>query len=156
MKKAIVMILLLAVLVGGAIGAMAAMGVGPFGKLPPKKEEAVAPQPAPPAEPVLIEMETVAVPLIRGNDVPRQIFLRVQLSVEPAKKAEVTQQLPRLQDAVLRSLHDYLPMTVRDSALPDATLIKRHLQVVADKTLGAGMVKEVLVDGVYERKPPSQ
>ncbi len=58
--------------------------------------------------------------------------------------------MPRLTDAFLRELYNYLPRLLSKQGSVDVFLIKRRLQRVADKTAGEGRIDNILIQSVTE------
>lgn len=148
--KIVLFVVLLAALIGGALGGAAYMKVGPFAEKP-----RVAQEPPPPidlaAAPSFLKMDTLMVPVIDGKTVRKQIFLEVELEVAAEQVDHVNRVLPRLQNAFLIDLNQFIPGHLRDRPTPNLALTKARLLKVADRTLGPGKVKDVLIKSAYDR-----
>ena len=145
MKKLILIVVLLLLLAGGGGGAYwwFFMRGGD-----PAAEEA----PPPPEPAVFVEMEPLTIPVIRGGAVAKYVLLKLSLEVEDAgAQQEVEERMPRLKDAFLRDLHAYFASIPLDSPLNVRT-VKKRLQRVCDRTVGPGVVQEVLLQGAFEKK----
>jgi hypothetical protein len=142
-KMVIMGVVALLVLVGGAVGGMVAFKVGPF---KPAMEEAAEPSAQPMAKPSIIKMDTMPIPVINDRELQRRIDFTIKLSVDPDKKDEIYGVLPRLQNAFVSDMLVFMPLHMRGRKDADPDLVKKRLMKVADRTLGPGVVREVLLE----------
>jgi len=156
MKKAIVIILLLAILLGGVIGGMAMLGLGPFSALAPKKGAETEKVEAPPAEeagPRLLtyEIGSFIIPLIANHGIARQVGMDLSIEVEVKDAPRISQQIPRLQNAFTFELYDFVPHHSDAHSAADKQAIHDRLLKVANKVFGEDSVHEVNIKSLYER-----
>ncbi|MEQ8449983.1 MAG: hypothetical protein RIB97_09895 [Nitratireductor sp.] len=145
MKKLILIVLILLLLAGGGGGAY-------WWFFMRGADGAAAPEPPPPEPAVFVEMEALTIPVIRGGAVAKYVLLKVSLEVEDEGAREaVVERMPRLKDAFLRDLHAYFASIPLDSPLNVRT-VKTRLKRVADGIVGRGVVREVLIQGAFEKK----
>jgi hypothetical protein len=78
---------------------------------------------------------------------PFVLDLRLEVANLDAK-LEVKRRMPRLHDAYLRHLQNYLWHRVKDPRRVDLMVLKRRLKAVSDKVLGPDIVVAVLILGV--------
>ncbi len=85
-----------------------------------------------------------------ADDVPRGVMSAiVLLEVSGEEEREhLLANLPRLKDAYIQALYRLAEAEQRLQAEYGPLEIKRALQLVSDSVLGAGVVDEVLVEGV--------
>lgn len=137
---------------GGTIGVMKWMEIGFFEPPPPAEgEETPTPKPRSGARTRFVDVEPLNVTVIEGNR-PRTI-LQISLKLEVATEKDavfVQRRMVRFSDAALRDLYDFLPRLLREVDRIEIALLKDRLQLIADKTFGKGMVKEVLIQSVHD------
>ena len=143
---ALAVILLLA---GGGIGIMKWMQLGPFAPEEVAGEEAPAPRRG--VQPRFLDIDPINVAVIQNNRPQSVIQIAVKLEVANEKDAAVIQkQMIRLTNALVTDLHDFLPRLLREVDHIELDLLKDRIQYVADKTLGKGLVKQVLIQSVHD------
>ncbi len=144
---ALAVILLLA---GGSVGVMKWMQLGPFAPEEVAGEEET-PAPRKGAQPRYVDIDPVNVAVIQNNR-PRSIVqITVKLEVASEKDAAAVQKrMIRLTNALVTDLHDFLPRLLREVDHIELDLLRDRMQFVADKTLGKGLVKQVLIQSVHD------
>ena len=153
MKKLLIALGIVLLLAGSAAGTMYWQKIGPFETLAgleevEKEEESSIERPR------FIQLDPLSVPLIKDNEVIGNIQLAVSLEAESSEDARlISRAKPRLSDAFLRDLYQHVPRYLRREPQIDIAVIKKRLKVVADRVLGEGVVKEVLVQGVMANPP---
>ena len=60
--------------------------------------------------------------------------------------------LPRLKDAIFRDLHSYFSMQRSEDTGINVDQVKSRLMWAAERAIGKGKVREVIIQGAYERK----
>jgi flagellar basal body-associated protein FliL len=143
---ALAVILLLA---GGSVGVMKWMQLGFFAPEEVAGEEAPAPRRS--AQPRFVDIDPINVAIIQNNRPQSVIQIAVKLEVANEKDANAIQkQMIRLTNALVTDLHDFLPRLLREVDYIELDLLKDRMQYVADKTLGKGLVKQVLIQSVHD------
>lgn len=105
------------------------------------------------AGPIYVPIDPLVVPLIRGSDVRRHLIFVVQLEVaDAAAGARVREMMPRLRDAYLRALVR-LADRQDDTAPPDLERVKAGLVTASGRVLGDEVVRGVLVQRSFVRRP---
>lgn len=152
MKKAIVIVVLLALMGGGALGGLGLMGMGPLADYV-KRDAGSGAAPAAPAAPATrdIAVDTLGVPLFEGGAVRTRLFLNLQLKVLADAAPAVQHALPRLQSAFLEDMLQFMPYHLRDRAKIDPELVAQRLLKVARRVAGPDAVSQVVVTGSFER-----
>jgi len=156
MKKAIVIIVLLAVLFGTAIGAMAMLGVGPFSSLAGKKDAEKPKAEAPPAEEagprtLTYEVGSFIIPLIENHGIARQVGMDLSIEVQAKDAPRISLQIPKIQNAFTIELYDFVPHHSDAHSAADKQAIHDRLLKIANKVFGDGAVHEVNIKSIYER-----
>ncbi|MBF0168358.1 MAG: hypothetical protein HQL45_12085 [Alphaproteobacteria bacterium] len=147
MKKLVILIVALVLLGGGAVGAMAVFGIGPFAK----PETKAAPPPPPVAKTSFLDMESLSIPVFIIDQKPRQVFMTLRLEIQDGERRKVEAMMPRIRDNILTDLHKVLPDHLKNRKSTDLTLIKPRMVAAAAKAIGPGIVHDVLVVEIFER-----
>jgi flagellar basal body-associated protein FliL len=137
-------------LVGGGVGVMKWMQLGPFA--PEEIAESSTPAESRKREPPrYVDVEPLNIALIM-NERPRAIIqISAKLEVENDKAAmQVHKKMTKLTSALVVDLHDFLPRVLREADHIDLDLLKERMQYVADKTFGQGLIKQVLIQSVHD------
>ena len=147
MVRLILIVVALLVLIGAVIGGLYFMGIDPLSKLgitaPMVQKDAPPPPPPPPS---YVEFGVLIVPVIQDREVKKQAEMIVRLEVDPANKEIVARNLPRLQNAYLADMMEFLSVSMREGQPLDVPAIQRRLLAVTDKTLGASYLKGVAIE----------
>ena len=144
MKLAIVVIVLLAA-VGGA-GAWWYMGQAPSSADPVVATEADPPQ--------FVKVDPIVIPLIRQGEVTKFVTVVVTLEMtldDAAIRVEGIKR--RLVDALFTELHSLFSMRMVQEKGADTQIIKDRVLVVANRVLGEGSVRSVLIQGIAQQRP---
>jgi len=147
MKKLILIGLPLLLLLGGGGG-----GAYYYFVMKPAEENAEPEPPPPPADPVLVEIDNMTIPVIRQGTVRKYILVKVTLQVadQDARQLALT-VMPRLKDQMYSALHKYFASLPLDSTISTQT-IKKYIGNIALKNLGTENFQRVLIEGVYEKQ----
>ena len=144
-----IVVAVILMIVGGAVGIMKQLEWGPFAPDNGVTSETAAADPAEP--PRFLDMDPLVIPLFAGDTVAGRVQIQIKLETKGAENEEyLTRVMPRLSDAFLRELYAYLPRVIRKQGNIDVILIKRRLQLVADKTAGEGRIDNILIQSVTE------
>jgi flagellar basal body-associated protein FliL len=155
MIKLLVIIFMLIVLAGGAFTGLTAFGVIPdvLG-LGLRMEDPPPPEPvqAAPVRPEFVEIEPFILPVILdGEGLQRSIYFNFRLKVRHGTAMDVHAHVVRVQDAMVRYLHDWIPLWLRDHDDIDLTVMKEKLRAVANRVVGEGVVEEVMLRAVFDQ-----
>ncbi len=148
MKKLVLALVLLVVVTGAALAIVKWLGFGPFGGTEGDPPPAAT---APPSSAYYVALDAILVPLLRDDKVAGTVQIQVKLEVvgDQARDA-VLQAKPRLSDAYFQELYAYIPRLLAGGARLDVGMLKKRLQLVSDKTVGGGIVQDVLLQSVTE------
>ncbi|EKV31589.1 hypothetical protein C882_3962 [Caenispirillum salinarum AK4] len=155
MIKLLVIVLVLVTLAGGTFTGLTAFGVIPdvlgLGiKLedPPPRQE-VKP---PPVRPEFVEIEPFILPVIlEGEGLRRSIYFNFRLKVRKGTAEDVRPHTVRIQDAMVRYLHEWIPRWLRDHDEIDLIVMKEKLRIVTGRVVGEGVVEEVMLRAVFDK-----
>jgi hypothetical protein len=96
--------------------------------------------------PAFVKLPLFNIPVIEGDKVTRQISVGIALElVEGLKPQSIDEKKPALIDAYIRDLYGMFGQRIQQS-------IKQRLAQTADRVLGPGMVRQVLVLELVERQ----
>ena len=136
-------------LAGGGIGLMKWMQLGPFAPEEVAGEEAPAPRRG--EQPRYLDLDPINVVIIQDARPRSVVQISAKLEVANEKDAEaVRKRMIRLTSALVTDLHDFLPRLLREVDHIDLDLLRDRIQYVADKTLGKGLVRQVLIQSVHD------
>lgn len=151
MIRLIFMVIAFLMMVGAIIGGLYFWGVDPLdrfnqliGNAPAHKQEQTAgPVVTPPS---YVDFGLLIVPVVQDREVRKQAEMILRLEVPFDKQEVVAQNLPRLQNAFLEDMMAFLPYQLRDSNTLDHAAIRYRLQIICDKVLAPGWVKDVSIE----------
>lgn len=150
MKKLIIIFAVLLMLGGATVSVLKVLKMGPFAPAP-DDASAEGIDEAPPEPPRFVEVEQMYVPIFAGDTVATTIQIQIKLETpDDESEATLVRMMPRLNDAFLRDLYSSLPRLLGKDERLDVAVIKRRLQLVADKIVGPGLVENVLVQSVTD------
>jgi flagellar FliL protein len=147
-KKVLVILAALFILAGGTVAALKWLGLGPF---EPKQTAAKEEPKKPEAQTIFIDMDPIMVPLLQGNAVATTIQIQIKLETQGQDNAIfLKRRMPKISDAFVRDLHAFMPRLLKDTERIDVLILKQRLQVIGDRLLGEGYIKDVLVQSVID------
>jgi len=105
--------------------------------------------------PAFVKLPLFNIPVIEGDKVTRQITVGVALElVEGLKPDSIGEKQPMLIDAFFRDLYSMFGQRSGTSRVAIQASIKQRLTQTAEKVLGPGIVRQVLVLELLERQRP--
>jgi len=121
----------------------------PSGKPDPRAPPKIQPAPGAPS---YVTVPLFIIPVIEGGEVTRQVSIGVALELVKGKTLEnLKPKETILIDAFFRELYGLFGQRSSAERIADPPVIKARLQRVADRVLGAGVVKQVLILQLFER-----
>lgn len=156
MKKIIIIVILVVILVLGVIGGLSMFGMGPFPDLLAslKSQE----KPAPAEHPVaaesrdkMFDLGTFIIPLVAKHAIGRQIGMDLAIVVDVDSAGKVASELPRLQNALLVDLYDFVPQHSDAHSAADKEAIHQRLIKVAARLFGEKAIRDVVIKSLYDR-----
>lgn len=99
-----------------------------------------------------VRFAQIVVPIIEGNKVTKQIGVTLTLELFDAKaRQEVIARRPLLTDAFVKFLYAFFQQRIGAKTPLDEAVLKDRLRQTAAKVVGPDMVKEVLIQQLFER-----
>ena len=100
-----------------------------------------------------VDIENLSIPVIREGRVDRYILISVSLEMrDQDSKALGDEAFPRLKDAVFSQLYSYFSMQQSSESGINVGQVKARLLWAAERAIGKGHVRQVIIQGAYERK----
>jgi hypothetical protein len=144
----------LVILAVGTIGGLSMFGLGPFPNLinPVKAPEAkpVVEQPAE-AKDRVFDLGTFIIPLVSKHVIGRQVGMDLMIVVSADAALRVSSELPRLQNAMLVDLYDFVPQHSDTHSAADKEAIRQRLVKVGSRLFGEGAIHNVVIKSLYDR-----
>ena len=111
----------------------------------------IAKEPAPP-DLRFVELDALQIPVIRGGAVVNYVILTVSLETVGADNEERAREfLPRLVNNYITDLNGYFETVPVDDRIM-VNPLKRRLRVIADRTLGPGVVSDILIKSAFKQR----
>lgn len=149
MKIVIIGVAALIVLLGGGFAAMKALKLGPFA--PAEAAPHAAPVKLEP--PRFVTVDPFVVPVFVGNQVAAQIQVTVKLEAIGAENEhKIMKILPRLSNELYKDLYAFVPRLLREDDRLNVLVLRKRMQMVADKVAGPGIVDGVLIQSVTDTR----
>ncbi|WP_346344011.1 flagellar basal body-associated protein FliL [Magnetospirillum sulfuroxidans] len=150
MIRLVFIIIAFLLMMGGLVGGLYFWGIDPLEKF----NSLIGNAPAAPGgaakvvttPPSFVEYGLLSVPVIEDHEVRRQVEIILRLEVPFEKREIVAQNIPRLQNAYLQDMMEYLPIHLRNGRRLDPVGVSQRLLKLSERTLGPGFVKGVLID----------
>lgn len=134
---------------GTTVSVMDWQKIGPFAD---KKVEKPVEKVKVEEPPRFIDMEPLVIPVLQGDRVATTIQIQIKLeAVGSENENKINKIMPRLSDAFIRELYSFIPRLLRKEKRLDIAILKKRLQMTADKVTGPGVVKSVLIQSVLDR-----
>jgi len=100
-----------------------------------------------------VDIENLSIPVIREGRVDRYILISVSLEMrDQDSKALGDEAFPRLKDAVFSQLYSYFSVQQSGQSGINVAQVKARLLWAAERAIGKGHVRQVIIQGAYERK----
>lgn len=100
-----------------------------------------------------VDIENLSIPVIREGRVDRYITISVSLEMRDKDAKELGDEaFPRLKDAVFRDLYSYFSMQQSGQSGINVAQVKSRLMWAAERAIGKGQVRQIIIQGAYERK----
>ena len=148
MKKIFIGFMVLIMIMGGAIGAMKWLQLGPFAVHDAKKME---PKKASKGEAKFIEISPLLVNVFGNNKVLGNFQFDLKLEVWGDDNfAKARRMTPILRDAFIKDLHTFIPRMLKEEDQLNLAILQQRLQLRSDLVLGKGIVKSVLIQSVVD------
>ena len=100
-----------------------------------------------------IDIENLAIPVIKEGRVNRYITISVSLEMKDMDAKELGDlAFPRLKDEIFRDLYSYFSMQQPGQTGINVAQVKARLMWAAERAIGRGKVRQIIIQGAYERK----
>lgn len=169
MRKIIIGVAVLALLGGGGAGAYLYLKKPAEAALPEEGHAAAAPEKekgghgekkaagghgasSSSSGPTYVKMDPLIVPIVDGDGVSQVVSMIVAFEVEDAEQAVKIEHLkPRIKDAFIQNLYGLLnQQSAMDNCVLKVGYVKKRLNDAAQKVVGDGVVKDVLLQMVQQ------
>ena len=133
------------------------LGVGGAGAyyflyLEPGAETAEPEPPPPPADPILLAMDPMTIPVIRQGAVRKYVLVKLTLQVSDADARTLAAAvMPRIKDEAYTALHRYFASIPLDAPI-STRAIKNRVSKIVLRNIGSEAFQRVLIEGVYEKQ----
>ena len=130
---------------------MKALKIGPFAEA---TVEVVDQAPAIKLEPPrFVSIDPLVIPVFIGNQVAAQIQVTVKLETTGAENEQkVMKLLPQLSNRLYQDLYAFVPRLLREDDRLNVTVLRKRMQMVADKVAGPGIIDGVLIQSVTDTR----
>ncbi len=121
---------------------------------PPEAAADAKSKKAPEPPPIYVRLAPFTVPAV-GAERPEQLitFVIILLVSNQSAENQVTDRMPRVMDTFLTTLYGAIDEgELINGSLVNVTSVKQRLQAACNRLLGDGVVKEVLVQTVLQRR----
>ncbi|MEK9671514.1 MAG: hypothetical protein VW268_03300 [Rhodospirillaceae bacterium] len=148
MKKILAGFLVLISIMGGAVGAMKWMELGPFAN--PNKE---ANKPKRPTEgnAKFIEISPLLINVLGDAKVLGNFQFELKMEVwSDDHFAQVRKKTPMIKDAFIKDLHSFIPRMLKEQDQLNLGVLQKRLQMVAERVMGKDIVQSVLIQSVVD------
>jgi flagellar FliL protein len=111
-------------------------------------------KPEVPGAPVFVDLQPIVLPVIEGDAVTRQVGILLTLELaegQPAAGVEAKRR--QLTDAFITELYRLYGWRAEARRVVDEALLKQRLQATADRVLGQGVVRAILIRQLIEQEP---
>lgn len=157
MKKIIIIVVVILLLAGGGAAAFFFLqqeetdtAAGEAGE-PGQEQAAAEVEPEKTEDPNYLDMENLAIPIIRNRRIEKHVILKVSLEmVDEDTLDDAKPYMPRLKDAFIKDLYDYYSYQSPGQKI-NTEAIKSRLKVAGDKVVGRGKIRKVLIQAAFQR-----
>ncbi len=151
MKKIFVGFIVLICILGGAVGVMKWMELGPFAN--PHAEEAKPKKPTK-GDAKFVEMTPLLINVLGDSKVLGNFQFELKLEVwNEDHYDEVRKMTPVLKDAFFKDLHTFIPRMLKEQDQLNLAILQQRLKMRADMVLGKHVVQNVLIQSVVDTPP---
>ena len=103
--------------------------------------------------PSYVRFEPIFIPIIEGDQVKRQVGVTLMLQLaDGVTKGDVEGKRIPLYDAFFRDLYGYFQDRVGVAGHVDQPYLKARLLKTTNRVIGTKLVKEVLIEQLFERQ----
>lgn len=155
MKKIIIIVVVILLLAGGGAAAFfflqqddTSMAAGEAGQ---DQASAEPPEATRTDDPVYLDMDNLAIPIIRNRRIEKHVILKVSLEMmDEDAQEDAKPYMPRLKDAFIKDLYDYYSYQSPGEKI-NTDAIRNRLRVAGDRVVGGGKIRKVLIQAAFQR-----
>jgi len=149
MKKMVMIFAFLVMLGGGTASMLKYLELGPFQDLEKKdKPKEVAKV----EDTITIDMDPLVTTIFQENRVAALVQMELKLETVGDKSAErIKYLMPVISDAFLKDMHTFMPRLLKAEERVDAEIIRQRLQLIGDKVVGKGLIRNVVIGDIVEQ-----
>jgi hypothetical protein len=148
MKKLVLAFAMMVLIAGGTVSVLKWLGLGPFANVDKPAEVEAKPKEEPPR---FVEADPLAVPIFQDERAAATIHIQLKLeTVGQENYGTAYKAKAKLRDAYLTELHSFIPRMLKKTERIDINILKTRLQMVTDRVLGQGVVRDVLIQSVTD------
>lgn len=150
MKKMMIIVAVLLILTGGAVGVLKFLKMGPF-----TEEEVVEVEEQEPEEEkaIFIQMEPILIPIFNGSEVAAKIQLQIKLETATTENAiKIQRRLTKISNVFITDLHAFMPRLIKQQERVDVIVLKARLREIASRHLEKGLIDDILIQSVIDTK----
>lgn len=108
-----------------------------------------------PGAATFVEWPTFNIPVIEGSAATRRVSPMLALELEKGQPDDaLDEKKPVLIDAFFQDLYGMFAQRSHDDRVAEQQSIKERLSRTAVRILGPGVVREILIEQIYERRGP--
>lgn len=148
MKKIFIGFIVLICILGGAVGVMKWMELGPFAN--PHAEQQKPQRPSK-GDAKFVEMTPLLINVFGNDKVLGNFQFELKLEVwNDDHYAKVRKMVPILKDAFFKDLHTFIPRMLKEHDQLNLAVLQQRLQQRADIVMGKNVVQSVLIQSVVD------
>jgi flagellar basal body-associated protein FliL len=149
MQKLIIAVVLVMMIAGGAISALKFLEIGPFSLEETAAVDPNAPVENPDESPNFVELKPIFIPVIAQDKVVVTYRIQIQLETYGYDNKQLLLKMePKLNDIFIRDLHAFIPRLFRNKKELDVSIVKKRLELIAQRSTKPGIITGVLVQSV--------
>lgn len=138
-------------MIATVIGGLYYWGIDPlefFGLTLPSHEQSEQKKSLSSVPPAYVDFGPMIIPIVQNHEVRKQAEMILRLEVRSDKKDLVANNLPRLQNAFLTDMMEFIPRLLAqdNSTILDNEKISERLLVPAEGVMGEGVVTRILIE----------
>jgi hypothetical protein len=154
MKKIILIVILLVLVALGVIGGLSMFDMGPFPNLiksfKSSESKPVVEQPAEVRDRIF-DLGTFIIPLVNKHAIGKQVGMDLVIVVDADAALRVSEEMPRLQNAMLADLYDFVPQHADTHSAANKEAIRQRLVKLAGRMFGESAIHDVVIKSLYDR-----
>ncbi len=148
MKKLVFAFIFLLLILGGAVGAMKWLELGPFEPVLVDGEAALEDVTLDAEDLSKLEFDSLVINVLNGGEVVGNFQITFSIEVDKERLSELNQFKDRVHDALLTDLHSFLPRMLRKTENLDILVLGDRIELVGERIMGPDTIHQVLITSV--------